>query len=154
MTTSAPTSGSVAARSTFVPHLAAGVVGGLAGGLVFGILMQMMGMIGMVAMLAGSTSTAVGWIVHLAISAAIGGGFGLVSGRFLPRTPVAVGAGAVYGLLWWVLGPLVLMPAKLGMPLFQVDATAGKSLMGHVVFGVVLGGVAATVAASSGRRRA
>lgn len=146
MTTSAPASGTVAARSTLVPHLTAGVAGGLAGGLVFGMLMQMMGMIGMVAMLVGSGSTAVGWVVHLVISAAIGGGFGLVGGRFLARTAAAVGAGAVYGVIWWVLGPLVLMPAKLGMPLFQVDATAGKSLMGHMVFGVVLGAVAATLA--------
>ena len=146
MTTSAAPSGTVAARSTLVPHVTAGVVGGLAGGVVFGMLMQMMGMIGMVAMLVGSESAAVGWVVHLAISAAIGGGFGLVGGRFLARTPVAVAAGAVYGVIWWVLGPLVLMPAKLGMPLFHVDAMAGKSLMGHMIFGVVLGAVAAIVA--------
>ena len=149
MTTSASTSGAVAARSTLVPHLTAGVAGGVVGGIVFGMLMQMMGMIGMVAMLVGSKSTAVGWVVHLLISAAIGGGFGLVGGRFLARTPVAVGAGLVYGAIWWVLGPLVLMPAKLGMPLFHVDAMAGKSLMGHMIFGVVLGAVAAMLARRS-----
>ncbi|MBI4940032.1 MAG: hypothetical protein HY830_04730 [Actinobacteria bacterium] len=134
--------------------MTSGVVGGLAGGLVFGMLMQMMGMIGMVAMLVGSESSAVGWGVHLVVSAAIGGGFGLVGGRLLARTATAVGAGAGYGVVWWVVGPLLLMPARLGMPLFRVDATAGRSLMGHVVFGAVLGAVAATVAATMGRRRA
>lgn len=146
MTTSAPTSGALAGRSDLVPHVTTGVVGGLAGGIVFGLLMQMMGMIGMVAMLVGSGSTAVAWVVHLAISAVIGGGFGLLGGRFLTRTSVALGAGAGYGMIWWVLGPLLLMPAKLGMPLFHVDAMAGKSLMGHMIFGAVLGVVAAVVA--------
>jgi uncharacterized membrane protein YagU involved in acid resistance len=151
MTTSVPTSRTVAARP-LARNVAAGVVGGLAGGMVFGMLMQSMGMIPMVAMLVGSESVVVGWVVHLVISAVIGGGFGLVGARFLPRTTSAVGAGVAYGVIWWILGPLVLMPARLGMPLFQVDAMAGKSLMGHLVFGAVLGAVATTVVRRSARR--
>jgi hypothetical protein len=41
--------------------------------------------------------------------------------------------------VWWVLGPLVLMPAKLGMTLFAVNATAAKVLMGHLTYGLELG---------------
>jgi uncharacterized membrane protein YagU involved in acid resistance len=128
-----------------VPRVGAGVAGGLAGGLVFGVLMQMMDMIPMVAQLVGSTSIAVGWVVHLAVSAFSGGLFGVVGSRFLRGLGAAVGAGAAYGVGWWVLGPLLLMPAKLGMPLFTVDAMAWKSLLGHLVFGVVLGAVAAVL---------
>jgi len=42
-----------------------------------------------------------------------------------------------------VVGPLLLMPAKLGMPLGQINATALQSLMGHVLYGVILGLIAA-----------
>lgn len=141
MTTTA-SSGTVGMTGT---RLAPGAVGGLAGGLVFGIMMQMMGMIPMVAMLVGSESVVLGWVVHLVISAVIGAGFTLVLSRFTSRPTTAALAGAGYGMVWWVLGPLLLMPAKLGMPLFVVNATAWQSLMGHVIFGVILGGVAAVL---------
>jgi uncharacterized membrane protein YagU involved in acid resistance len=116
--------------------------------MVFGMMMQMMGMITMVASLVGSSSAIVGWLVHLTISAVIGGGFSLVLGRFATGLGLGVVLGAGYGMLWWVLGPLVLMPAKMGMPLFAINATAWQSLMGHMIFGLVLG----AVATSLGRR--
>jgi uncharacterized membrane protein YagU involved in acid resistance len=50
-------------------------------------------------------------------------------------------SGVAYGALWWVLGPLLLMPAKMGMPLFDVNPGALQSLVGHLVFGLVLGAV-------------
>lgn len=122
-----------------------GAVAGLAGGVVFGLLMQMMGMIAMIAMLVGSTSTAVAWLLHLVVSAAIGAGFGVVLGTRAANLTRGVVLGLVYGAVWWVLGPLLLMPAKLGMPLFTLDATAAKSLMGHLLFGVVTGAVFVTL---------
>lgn len=120
-----------------------GVAGGLAGGVVFGLMMQLMGMMGMVGMLAGTESLAVAWVVHLAISAAIGAGFGLVLAPRVTGLATGLGLGAAYGLLWWVLGPLLLMPAAMGMPVLTVDATAVQSLVGHLVFGLVLGAVVA-----------
>ncbi|MFC5382066.1 hypothetical protein [Aquipuribacter nitratireducens] len=126
-----------------------GVVGGLAGGIVFGLMMQLMGMLGMVGMLVGSESLAVAWVVHLLISAAIGAGFGLVLAPRVNGLATGLGLGAAYGLLWWALGPLLLMPAAMGMPVLTVDATAGQSLLGHLVFGLVLGVVVALA-----RRRA
>jgi hypothetical protein len=134
------TTASAAGTTAALPaRLGAGIVGGLAGGVVFGLLMQMMGMIGMVAMLVGSTSTAVGWLVHLAISAFIGATFALLLGRFATGLLRAALTGMGYGVGWWVLGPLMIMPAKLGMKLFVVNATAGKSLAGHLIYGLVLG---------------
>ena len=131
-----------------VPH---GVFGGLAGGLVFGLMMQAMGMMGMIAMLVGSESLAVAWTVHLAISALFGALYGaVVAPRTTGRGP-GLAAGVAYGFLLWVVGPLLLMPALMGMPLFTVDAMALRSLVGHLVFGLVLGAV--VVALSSRARR-
>lgn len=137
----AATRGTSALTASVMSRVTAAAAGGVAGGLVFGMMMQAMGMIPMVAQLVGSSSTAVGWVVHLAISAVIGGLFGVITTRFSGGTLTMVGAGAGYGMVWWVLGPLLLMPAKLGMPLFTIDSMAWKSLMGHIIFGMVLGAV-------------
>lgn len=125
--------------------LVPGIVGGLAGGIVFGVLMQMMDMLPMVAMMVGSESVAVGWVVHLAISAGLGAGYGVVGSRLLGSWATAIVGGVGYGIIWWVLGALIAMPARLGMPLFTLDSTAWNSLMGHMIFGAILGAVAVVV---------
>lgn len=124
-------------KALLMSRLGAGAAGGVVGGVAFGLLMHMMGMMPMVAMLAGSASLLVGWAVHLAISAAIGAAFGVV----VPAVPVrrAILMGAGYGAVWWVLGALLLMPARLGMPVFTLNATAWQSLMGHLIYGALLG---------------
>ena len=119
-----------------------GGAGGLAGGLLFGAMMQAMGALPMVAQLVGSDSVGVGWVVHLAISAVLGIGSGLVVGNRLPSWGAALGLGTGYGVAWWVLGALVAMPLALGMPPFGLNTMAWMSLVGHVVFGVALGAVA------------
>lgn len=122
-----------------------GVAGGLVGGLVFGIMMQMMGMIGMVAGLVGGDGAGAGWAVHLVIAAIIGLGYGVVSTVVRSSLLPNLGLGAGYGLLWWILGPLVIMPGMMGMPLFGIDQGTLMSLVGHLVYGVITGGVAALV---------
>lgn len=138
------------ATSTRTALLLRGVGGGLAGGLAFGLLMQMMGMMPMVAMLVGSDSTAVGWLLHLAISAFIGATFGVLLGRRVTSIPRGLGLGVGYGILWWVLGALIIMPASLGMPIFAIGGMSLQSLMGHMLFGAVLGAVVA-LSARAGR---
>ncbi|GAA3732437.1 putative membrane protein YagU involved in acid resistance [Spinactinospora alkalitolerans] len=125
------------ARSHAVTHAWRGVVAGIVGGVVFGVLMAMMGMLTTIASMVGSDSAVVGGLVHLVISAGIGLVFGVLAGSFADRLWPVLGAGVVYGVLWWVLGPLIAMPMMLGMPLFGVDQTAMTSLMGHVVYGLV-----------------
>lgn len=135
-----------ASTSALPGRLAYGVAGGLAGGVVFGLLMQMMGMIPMVAMLVGTEAVAVGWLVHLAISAFIGATFGLLLGAWAGRVLPGALLGMGYGVVWWVLGALVIMPAQLGMPVFMFNTTAWQSLMGHLLYGLVLGLGFATLA--------
>lgn len=123
----------------------AGVAGGLAGGVVFGLMMQAWDMIPMVAALVGSDSTAVGWVVHLLISAFFGLVFAVVVGQLRTGMVGATVLGVGYGAVLWVVGPLLLMPARLGMPLFVVDDMALRSLVGHLVFGLVLGAIVGAV---------
>jgi uncharacterized protein DUF6789 len=132
-----------------------GIVAGLVGGVVFGILMQMMNaptpeggqmpMMAMVAKVVRSDNMAVGWIYHLFNSAIIGAIFGwLLRSRSL-KFGATIGWGAAYGFIWWILGALILMPLFLGMPAFAplqmkpMLPVAMGSLMGHLIYGVILG---------------
>jgi hypothetical protein len=126
-------------------RIGAGIIGGLVGGVAFGILMQTMDMIPMVAMLVGSEAVAVGWLVHLAIAAFIGATFAVLFGRYATSTGVSSAIGAGYGVVWWVLGALILMPARLGMDVFMFNTMAWQSLAGHVIYGLLLGAVYALV---------
>lgn len=121
--------------------ITAGMLAGLGGGLVFGAMMAMQGMLPMVAMLVRSANPLVGFVVHLLISAVIGAIYGFVAAR-LPRTyGVGIMAGALNGVVWWVLGALILMPLMLGMSdmFFQIGQMQWMSLIGHLVFGVITG---------------
>ncbi len=117
----------------------AGAVAGLAGGVVFGMLMAMMGMLPMVAMLVRQESAIVGFLVHLVISAFIGAVYGVVAVRLPAGWVTALVAGMVNGVVWWVLGALILMPLGLGMAqmVFQIGADQWMSLMGHLIYGVI-----------------
>ncbi len=136
--------------------IGAGVVAGLIAGVVFGMMMQMMTaptpqggqmpMMQMVAMVVRSDSIAVGWLYHLFNSAVIGAIFGwLLGSRTGDSVGTAVTLGSGYGVAWWVLGALILMPLALGMPAFAplrmepMVPVALASLMGHILYGVVLG---------------
>ncbi len=120
-----------------------GVIAGLGGGLIFGMMMAMMGMLPMVGMLIGQDSAAVGFIVHMAISAVFGGVFGLAAARFFHGWGPTLIAGAIYGVIIWVVGALIMMPLMLGMNemVLQIGQAQWMSLIGHLIFGLVTGGI-------------
>jgi hypothetical protein len=131
--------------------LLVGAVAGMVGGFVFSLLMTMMmpPMMAMIGSLVGVPS--LGWGVHLVFSAFIGAGFGLVFGRLLSGWGVALGLGLAYGFIWWVLGPLLIMPTWVGMGLAIRGALQPSNLMslvGHLVFGAVTGLVYLAIARS------
>jgi uncharacterized membrane protein YagU involved in acid resistance len=117
----------------------AGALAGLAGGVVFGMLMGMMGMLPMVGMLVRQESAFVGFLVHMVISAFIGAVYGVVAARLPAGWGTAIVAGMVNGVVWWVLGALILMPLGLGMAqmVFQIGPDQWMSLMGHLIYGVI-----------------
>jgi uncharacterized membrane protein YagU involved in acid resistance len=118
-----------------------GAVAGLVAGIPLGIIMQSRDMIPMVGDLIGQASTGWGWLVHLFNSALFGVIFVMLFGRWLARPVAAVGLGLLYGFAWWVLGALTIMPAWLGMSemIFEIDTNAWWSLLGHLIYGLILG---------------
>lgn len=122
-------------QQTMVTRTGSGALAGLGGGIVFGMMMAMMGMLATISGLVGSDSALVGGVLHLTLSAIFGAVFGMVvgSGRVWPL----LGSGAVYGIALWIIGGLVLLPAGLGTPLLQMGVPTMQKLMGHLVFGLV-----------------
>lgn len=118
-----------------------GIIGGLAGGVVFGIMMAMMGMLPMVGMLVRQENTFIGFLVHMGISTFIGAIYGFVISRFPNQISTALLGGTLNGIVWWVLGALIMMPLMLGMNdmVFVIGQAQWMSLLGHLIYGVIAG---------------
>ncbi len=121
-----------------------GALGGVAGGLVFGLLMSTMGMFPIVARMTGSVNLLVGVALHLTISAVLGVVFGLLFASHITTVRAGVLLGLGYGAMWWVLGTLIVLPTLLGQgPQFAQALSAQNllSLFGHLLYGAVIGGL-------------
>lgn len=104
-------------------------------------------------MLAGAMggSLALGWIGHLMIGVALAIGYAIVS-PVLPGPAAA--RGALYGIAPWLLAQVAVMP-MMGMPLFSGSiAMAMGSLVGHLIYGAVVGTVYARASTAAPRRAA
>src|SRR4029453_16463349 len=109
------------------------------GGLAFGAAMAQLGVLPTVASLVGLGSSHVGFAVHMAISAVVGAGFGLMVRRMRCGPSETVFLGAAYGALWWCIGPLTLLPLALGQaPAWDVAGAQREfpSLVGPLLFGI------------------
>jgi uncharacterized membrane protein YagU involved in acid resistance len=122
-------------------NVAAGAAAGLVAGIPLGIIMQATDVMPMVGDLVSDPSLGLGWLVHLFNSALFGAIFALLFSRWVARLGPALGLGLLYGIAWWILGALVIMPAWLGMNemIFQVGANQWWSLAGHLLYGLLLG---------------
>src|SRR3989304_2622293 len=119
----------------------AGAAAGLIGGLAFAWAMQAQGLRA-AAGLAGLSSTGTGVALEILAAILIGAGYGAIF-RSQPFAYAAtISSGVLYGLLWWIAGPLTLAPLLLGRgpgwSLQEADA-ALPSLVGHVLFGAITG---------------
>jgi hypothetical protein len=137
-------------------RLGASVVGGLIAGVVFGTMMHVMmaptpeggemPVIAMIGQIVGSPTVNAGWLYHLFNSGVIGAIFGWLLGPRVHNYTSGLTWGAAYGFAWWILGGLVLMPILLGMPAFApltmppMRVVAMGSLVGHLIYGLILGG--------------
>jgi uncharacterized membrane protein YagU involved in acid resistance len=143
-TAAQPAHAAPAAHPGVIARIENGALAGLAGGLLFGLLMAMTGMLPTVAGLVGSENAVVGFGVHLVNSAVIGAIFGLLAWGFADKVWRTIGAGLAYGVVWWVLGALIVMPLWLGITMdstmrdmvLTVEADQWMSLVGHAIFGV------------------
>lgn len=150
----------------------AGIAAGLLAGLVYGIVMQIVTMpapmpaggtpmsgaggmpmsgesrvpmMAMVAQVVRSDSLVVGWIFLLIMGMAMGAVFAWAFGDRAVRIGGGLAWGLLYGILWWALGTLVLMPILLGMPVFGPLTMASMrpgamwSLASYLLSGPILG---------------
>jgi uncharacterized membrane protein YagU involved in acid resistance len=105
-------------------------------------MMGMMGMRPMIGKMVGYPSAVAGFLAHMGISALIGAGFALVFGQRATGMGRGLRYGLLYGGVWWLLGPLTLMPLFLGMGVsWNLTAAVNMfpSLVGHLVYGAILG---------------
>ena len=132
--------------SVFTPpfrrDVVAGGVAGLAGGLVFWWALQAQGMTAMVPGLLGIKLFGMGTALHLLASILLGGGLGAML-RYQPRSHAAfLSIGLLYGLLWWIAGPLTLGALLDGRGptwLLNEAGDAFPSLIGHLLYGGITG---------------
>ncbi|WP_458206684.1 histidine kinase [Haladaptatus sp. NG-SE-30] len=130
----------------------AGVLSGLVAGAVMGVMltMQMTPVIEhAIPALWGLDGGFAGWTIHMVNSAIFGVVFAAIVTLSVPRAAKSVGKstaiGVSYGVLLWIVAAVVVMPIWLqtvGFPAApSVPNISMQSLVGHVVFGLVLGAI-------------
>jgi hypothetical protein len=122
--------------------LVVGGVAGVIGGWAFGKWMAQVDFFPLIAGLVNSTSYNVGVTLHFLFALIIGATFGLLFQRDVRGYGSSLGWGFGYGLLWWFLGPLTLLPLFQGAAVtwsYAHGAELFGSLIGHIVYGVIVG---------------
>jgi hypothetical protein len=79
-----------------------------------------------------------GLLLHLLVSAAIGMTYGLLFRNEASSFGLGVAWGWLFGLIWWFVGPLTLLPLLLtGVCDWSTDAASAllPALMGHLIYG-------------------
>lgn len=135
-------------------HWIAGGLAGFAGGIVMGIMLQMMMtpvITTAIPALYGLNGLVVGWVVHLFHSVVFGVIFAVATRsipslrRYTESSVRSAGLGIGYGVLIWITAAAIVMPIWLGVVGFPSPPPLPNfnplSLVGHIVFGLVLGGL-------------
>src|ERR1700730_1896629 len=121
------------------------VVGGLAGilgGWAFGQWMAKVNHFPLIAGLIHLSSPNAGVALHFIFAFIIGASFGLLFQRDVRGYGSCLGWGLGYGIFWWFLGPMTIMPLWQGRSLdwsYQHGQELFGSLVGHVVYGLIVG---------------
>ena len=115
-----------------------GAMAGLAGGLVSSPFMFAAHVLSSVAGVATQLSTLSGLLVHLLVSTFIGMTYGVLFRDEASNLAMAGAWGWVFGLIWWYVGPLTLLPLILtGEIDWRISAASAllPSLLGHLIYG-------------------
>jgi uncharacterized membrane protein YagU involved in acid resistance len=87
-------------------------------------------------------------VLHFGVALFIGVTFGMLFQRDVRGYGSCMGWGLAYGIFWWFLGQLTLLPLAAHRP---IDWSADKggavfgSLVGHILYGLILGVAYATI---------
>jgi hypothetical protein len=122
----------------FLRSIEWGGLAGLVGGLVSLPVMNATGILPMIAGLDTSFGGIRGPIIHLLVSAGIGMSYGFLFRDEAPCIGLGVPWGFLFGLIWWYVGPLTLLPLILtGVYDWRPSAAVAlfPSLIGHLIYG-------------------
>ncbi len=122
--------------------LIGGGAAGLVGGWAFGQWMEQANFFPLVAGLVRSDSAGVGRTLHFFIALVIGMTFGLLFQADVRHAGSSLSWGLAYGLFWWFLGPLTLLPMLQGhAPDWSAERGAALfgALVGHLIYGLIVG---------------
>ena len=115
-----------------------GCTAGLVGGIVASPLLLATHALPKIVGLDTSLSGSRGLLLHLLVSAVIGMTYGLLFRREASSLGLGVAWGWLFGLIWWFVGPMTILPLLLtGVCDWSTDAasTLLPSLMGHLIYG-------------------
>ncbi len=134
-------------------NLGRAVLAGLAGTAAMTMLMLLAPKMGLPPMNIGAMlgsvmggNVALGWVAHFMIGTVLALSYALLFATRIPGAPAI--RGAVFSLLPWVMAQAVMMP-MMGMGFFSGSMlAAGGSLMGHVIYGLILGSIYGSAASS------
>ena len=135
-------------RQMIVPHLTQAVIvgglGGVVGSWVFARGVEAAEFFPLVARLMGSNAMTLGRLLHYTIGITIGISFGLLFSRDMQGVGSSLVWGLDYGLVWWIIGPMTLLPILLGSetrPDWSLHAAQANvpSLVAHMLYGAIVG---------------
>jgi uncharacterized membrane protein YagU involved in acid resistance len=143
--TTTATAGATESMTTWQRGVVAGVAGGLAMGVMLTVQMTPVIEVAIPAMY-GLTGGLAGWVMHMAHSAVLGVAFAAAASA-APSLAAdqrrTVGAGLAYGAVLWAVLAVLVMPVWLGAVGFPgappFPNVSVMSLVGHLVYGAVLG---------------
>ena len=119
-----------------------GAAAGLAGGLLLALATTQLGQIVTVGSVLPAESPLANLFLTIIAALLMGAGFGLLVWRQRHGAGETLFWGLTYGLLWWVIGPLTLVPLARGHGLGWDLASAQNnipSLIGHLLLGAAIG---------------
>lgn len=119
-----------------------GLLASLVGVVLFGFVLWETGEFRTIAGMVGQDALLVGVAVHVAVGCLLGMLYGRLFRYESPTLGAGIMWGVIYGKLWWILGPLTLLPLFLGEPFSwgtQALADALPWLVGLYFYGAATG---------------
>src|ERR1043165_6494086 len=123
-------------------NILSGIMAGLMAGIVFGFILARMGVLSYAGRFFAMSEPLSAFIIHMIFSGIVGVIFAIIFFHGCTNFFNTTLWGIVYGIIWWLIGPMVLCPWMKGLPIsWESGQTchAIPMLFGHLIFGITLG---------------